>query len=85
MKSKHIVDFKKKYGYEVTQLTKVYKNIISKRGVDMIISAAVKAYASGGSKIMTKREWSFARLSSVILGRGARVVDADIWNKYKIK
>ena len=85
MKSKHIVDFKKKYGYEINELTKVYKNIISKRGVDMIFSAAVKAYASGGSKIMTKREWSFARLASVILGRGARVVDADIWNKYKIK
>ena len=85
MKSKHIVDFKKKYGYEINELTKVYKNIISKRGVDAIFSAAVKAYANGGSKIMTKREWSFARLASVILGRGSRVVDADIWSKYKIK
>jgi len=85
MKSKHIVDFKKKYGYEITELTKVYKNIISKRGVDAIFAKAVKAYASGGDKVMSKREWSFARLSSVILGRGARAVDAEIWNKYKIK
>ena len=85
MKSKHIVDFKKKYGYDINELTKVYKNIISKRGVDAIIAKGVKAYASGGSKIMTKREWSFARLASVILGRGARAVDAEIWNKYKIK
>ena len=85
MKSKHIVDFKKKYGYEINELTKVYKNIISKRGVDMIIAKGVKAYANGGSKIMTKREWSFARLASVILGRGARAVDADIWSRYKIK
>jgi len=83
MNSKHIVDFKKKYGYNITQLTKIYSGIISKRGVDLIFSAADKAYASGGDKVMSKREWSFARLASVILGRGARVVDRDVWLKYK--
>ena len=43
MNSKHIVDFKKKYGYNITQLTKVYSNIITKRGVDLIFVAADKA------------------------------------------
>jgi len=83
MNSKHIVDFKKKYGYNITQLTKIYSSIISKRGVDLIFEKAVKAYGNGGDKSISKREWAFARLASVILGRNARAVDKDIWLKYK--
>ena len=85
MNSKHIVDFKKKYGYNITQLTKIYANIITKRGVDLIFEKSVKAYGNGNEKAVSKREWAFSRLASVILGRNARTVDKDIWLKYKIK
>lgn len=82
MKSKHVVDLKKN-GYNIKASKKVYTNIISKRGVDIVFAKADKAYASGGDKAMSKREWGYARLASAILGRGARAVDRGVWLKYK--
>ena len=53
--------------------------------MDLIFEKSVKAYGNGNEKAVSKREWAFSRLASVILGRNARTVDKDIWMKYKIK
>ena len=84
-RSSHVVNFENKYGYKINELTKVYKNIISKAGVDKIIDKGMGAYYSSGSRPnVSARQWAYARLASVIMGGGARAVDKDIWLKYKI-
>ena len=84
-RSSHVVNFENKYGYKINELTKVYKNIISKTGVDKIIDKGMGAYYSSGSRPnVSARQWAYARLASVIMGGGARAVDKDIWLKYKI-
>tara|TARA_R110000765_G_scaffold266481_1_gene365797 strand:- start:95 stop:508 length:414 start_codon:yes stop_codon:yes gene_type:complete len=84
-RSSHVVNFENKYGYKINELTKVYKNIISKTGVDKIIDKGMGAYYSSGSRPnVSARQWAYARLASVIMGGGARAVDKDIWLKYKV-
>ena len=84
-RSSHVVKFENKYGYKINELTKVYKNIISKTGVDKIIDKGMGAYYSSGSRPnVSARQWAYARLASVIMGGGARAVDKDIWLKYKV-
>jgi len=83
-RSSHVIDFEKKYGEKITNDSFISKNIISKTGIDQILSKGRGAYYSAGSRPNTTAEaWSRARLASVILGRGARKVDKDIWEKYK--
>jgi len=83
-RSSHVVAFEKKYKVPITDLQFIYKNIISKTGVDKIIEKGQGAYYSSGSRPnVTKEAWSFARLASVIMGGKARDVDKDIWSKYK--
>ena len=85
-RSSHVVNFENKYGYKITELTKVYKNILSKTGVDLIISRGMGAYYSSGSRPnVSARQWAYARLASVIMGGGARAVDKKVWDEYKIK
>jgi len=84
-RSSHTVAFEKRYGYKINELSKIYKNIISKTGVDAIIKKGMGAYYSAGSRPnVSARQWAYARLASVIMGGGARAVDKDIWEKYKI-
>ena len=83
-RSSHVVKFENKYGYKINELGKIYKNIISKPGVDKIIEKGMGAYYSSGSKPnVSARAWAYARLASVITNGGARAVDKDIWDKYK--
>ena len=83
-RSSHVVAFEKKYGTKITNKSFIYKNIISKAGVDKILSKGRGAFYSAGSKPnQTPSSWSNARLASVIMGGNARKVDKDIWNKYK--
>jgi len=85
-RSSHVVNFENKYGYKITELTKVYKNIISKAGTDAIIKKGMAAYYSSGSRPnVSARQWAMARLASVIMNGGARRVDINEWNQYKIK
>jgi len=84
-RSSHVIKFENKYGYKITELGKIYKNIISKAGVDKIIQKGMGAYYSSGSRPnVSARQWAYARLASVIMNGGARAVDKDIWDKYKI-
>jgi len=83
-RSSHVVAFEKKYGKKITDLDFVYKKIISKTGVDKILDKGMGAYYSSGSRPnVSKEQWAYARLASVIVGGAARKVDRAIWDKYK--
>ena len=82
-RSSHVVKFEKKYGVKITNKAFIYKNIISKTGVDKILAKGVAAYYSGSRPNQTPASWSNARLASVIMGGPARKVDKAIWDKYK--
>ena len=85
-RSSHVEKFENKYGYKISNIGRISKEIISKKGIDLILKKGVGAYYSGGSRPnQTPRSWSLARLASVIMNGKAREVDKDIWNKYKIK
>ncbi len=83
-RSTHVVKFEKKYGKPITDLGFIYKNIITKTGVDKILDKGFAAYYSSGSRPnVSKEQWGYARLASVIMGGKARDVDKEIWLKYK--
>ena len=83
-RSSHVEKFEKKYGTKITNKSFIFKNIISKAGVDKILSKGKGAYFSAGSRPnQTPASWSNARLASVIMGGNARKVDKEIWDKYK--
>tara|TARA_Y100001972_G_C7503988_1_gene254935 strand:- start:212 stop:598 length:387 start_codon:yes stop_codon:yes gene_type:complete len=83
-RSSHVVKFEKKYGKKITNDSFISKNIISKTGIDKILSKGRGAYKSAGSRPNTTMEqWSRARLASVIMNGKARQVDKAIWDKYK--
>ena len=83
-RSSHVVNFEKKYGVKITNKSFIYKNIISKTGVDKIMDKGMAAYYSSGSRPnVSKEQWAYARLASVIMGGPARKVDAKIWAEYK--
>jgi hypothetical protein len=83
-RSSHVIAFEKKYGVKITNKAFIYKNIISKTGVDKILAKGRGAYFSSGSRPnQTPASWSNARLASVIMNGPARKVDKAIWDKYK--
>jgi hypothetical protein len=83
-RSQYVIQFENKYNTKITDKQFIYKNIISKVGVDKILSKGRGAYYSSGSRPnQTSISWSNARLASVIMNGPARKVDKDIWNKYK--
>lgn len=85
-RSSWVEKFENKYGYKINQKAKIAKEIISKEGIEQILSKGKGAYYSAGSRPnQTATSWSLARLASVILGGPARRIDKKIWEKYKIK
>mgnify|MGYP003120031902 FL=1 len=83
-RSSHVEKFEARYGYKISNLTRISKEIISRKGIDEILKKGVGAYYSSGSRPnQTPRSWSLARLASVIMGGKARQVDKNIWEKYK--
>lgn len=83
-RSSYVVSFEKKYGEKITNDSFISKNIISKTGIDEILSKGRGAYYSSGSRPNTTAEsWARARLASVIVNGPARKVDDAIWKKYK--
>jgi len=86
-RSPHVAAFEKKYGTKISDFKYIYKNIISKPGVDQIMNRGRAAYFSSGSRPnQTPESWSLARLAAVIMNTGggkARNIDKEIWAKYK--
>lgn len=76
--------FEKKYGYKINKLSRISKEIISRKGIDEIMKKGKGAYFSSGSRPnQTPQSWALARLAGVIMGSPARKVDKAIWDKYK--
>lgn len=76
--------FEKKYGTKISDKDFIHKNIITRKGQELIINKGKGAYFSSGSKPnQTPTSWGLARLASVILGGPSRKIDKDIWVKYK--
>ncbi len=76
--------FEKKYGYKISNLTRISKEIITKTGIDKILDKGRGAYYSAGSRPnQTAQSWALARLAGVIMNSPARKVDQKIWDKYK--
>lgn len=83
-RSSWVEKFEKKYGYKISNTSRISKEIISKTGIDKILDKGRGAYYSAGSRPnQTAESWARARLASVIMGGGARKVDIKIWNQYK--
>jgi len=83
-RSTHVERFEKKYGYKITNVSRIDKEIITKTGINKILDKGKGAYFSSGSRPnQTPSSWAYARLASVIMGGPARKVDRDIWEKYK--
>jgi len=83
-RSSHASAFEKKYGYKISETSKVSKNIISRAGIKKIMAKGRGAYYSGGSRPnQTSESWALSRLASVIMNGPARKVDREIWEQYK--
>ncbi len=83
-RSSHVKKFEEKYNKKITNTSFISKNIISKTGIDKILDKGMAAYYSAGSRPnVSKQQWAYARLASVIMNGAARKVDKDIWDKYK--
>ena len=83
-RSSYVERFEKKYGTKITDRAFIHKNIISKKGADLIIKKGMAAYYGSGSRPnQTAESWALARLASVIMNGKARTVDKKIWDKYK--
>jgi hypothetical protein len=85
-RSPWVKKFEDKYGTKITDKDFIHKNIITKTGQEKIIMKGKGAFYSSGSRPnQSPFSWAYARLASVIMNGPSRKVDADIWNKYKIK
>ena len=84
-RSSHVVKFEKKYGKKITDKKWINDNLLKNKGQELILSKGRGAYYSGGSRPnQTPSSWAYARLASVLTGGKAKIIDKDIFNKYKV-
>lgn len=77
-RSSHVEAFEKKYGYKITNLSKVKKDFPD-TDVDEILAKGAAAYASSGSRPnVSSFQWKYARLASVLTGGKALRIDKDL-------
>ena len=75
--------FEDKYGYKISETSKITKSIISKKGIDEILKKGRAAYYTGGSRPnQTSTSWARARLASVLMKGPALKVDKNEVIKY---
>ena len=85
IRSGWVVKFEKKYNIKITDSNWIAKNILKKKGQELIINKGIGAYYSSGSRPnQTSYSWAYARLASTILNGPARKYDMNIWKKYKV-
>lgn len=83
-RSPFVEQFEKKYGYKITNFSRINKEIITKAGIDKIMAKGRAAYFSSGSRPnQTSESWALGRLASVIMGGAARRIDQKIWDRFK--
>lgn len=77
--------FEDKYGYKISEVSKINKSILKEKGQKEIIGIGMKAYYTSGSRPnQTPFSWGLGRLASVIMNGPARKIDEKIWKKYKV-
>jgi hypothetical protein len=82
-RSPFVKQFEDKYGYKITEKSKIYKNLLSRTGVEKVLAKGKAAYFTSGSRPnQTMFSWSNARLASVLLFGPAAKIDKDILLKY---
>ncbi len=82
-RSPFVERFEKKFGYKVSNKSKVTKNLISATGYEKILDKGKGAYFSSGSRPNQNMfSWSMARLASSLLFGAAARIDKDILLKY---
>ena len=82
-RSSHAKNFEDKYGVKVSDKDFIYKNLMSKKGVEEIMSKGRGAFFSSGSRPnQTAYSWALSRLASVLTGGNALKTDKDIAIKY---
>ena len=85
-RSSHVIKFEKRYGTKITDDAFISKNLLSKTGINKILSKGRGAYYGAGSRPnQTAASWARARLASALTGGAAAKVDKDILEKHKIK
>lgn len=78
VRSPHVVEFERRYGFPVSDLARVKKEFPN-TDIDTILSKGRAAFASSGSRPnQSPASWSLARLSSVLVGHKALAVDKDL-------
>lgn len=84
-RSSHVTKFEKKYGYKVSDLSKVKKDFPD-TNVEKILSKGRAAYASSGSRPnVSPEQWAKARLASVLTGGNALKIDKDLVGSTSMK
>lgn len=87
-RSSYSEEFEKRYGFNVSNLTKV-KKLFPDMDIDMIINKGEAAYASGSRPSVTGRggakQWGLARLASVSVGGKALAVDKNLVGPRSLK
>ena len=86
-KSRHVVDFERRYNTKITDLKAVARVTgVPVPALEKIIKKGMGAYYSGGSRPnQTAHSWAYARLGSVLLKRNSYKIDKHVLDKYKEK
>lgn len=85
-KSRHVVDFERRYNTKITDLKAVAKVTgVPVPALKKIIKKGMGAYYSGGSRPnQTAHSWAYARLGSVLLKRNSYKVDKHVLDYYGV-
>jgi hypothetical protein len=87
-RSSYSVEFEKRYGFKVSEISKV-KKLFPDMDVDMIIKKGEAAYASGSRPSVTgsggAKQWGLARLASVGVAGKALQVDKNLIGPKSLK
>lgn len=83
-RSPFVAKFQEKYGFPITDLSKVKKEFPGV-DIDTILSKGRAAYASGSRPGQTPESWAYARLASVLTGGKSLAVDKDLVSDKDLK
>ena len=85
-KSRHVVDFEKKYCVNITHLPKVAKatGVPIKALKDVLKKGRGAYYSSGSRPNQSSHSWAYARLGSVLLKRNAYKIDKHILDEHNV-
>ena len=82
-RSTWVKKFEKKYGYKISEFSKINKELLTYTGINKVLDKGRGAYFSSGSRPnQTPESWALARLASVLMFGPASKIDKDILIKH---